>query len=93
MTGPRFGRDAGDLEHIARRGITPAEAESAFNDPGTLFAGLRVERGEWRSRVIGRAFSGRIMVVVSTPRGDRVRIVTAYAYKAPRQYQRQYEGT
>ncbi len=86
MTGPRFGRDAGDLEHIARRGITPAEAESAFNDPGTLFAGLRVERGEWRSRVIGRAFTGRIMV-------DRVRIVTAYAYKAPRQYQRQYEGT
>ena len=81
---PRFDWDTSNLDHIAAHGVTPEEAESAVNDPRVLFAGIDTGEGEWRIELVGRAHSGRIIVVVVTPGGERTRVVTAYAARSRR---------
>ncbi len=78
MATPCFDWDAGNTAHIARRGITREEAESAFNDPDALFVSLRVEQGEWRAETVGRSYTGPIISVVTTPRDGLTRVVTAF---------------
>ena len=78
MATPRFDWDAGNTNHITPRLVTPEEAESVFADPYVAWVGISVIAGEWRFEFIGQAHSGRIITVVITPRGDRLRVVTAY---------------
>lgn len=74
--GVRFDWDRGNIEHIARNAIVPAEAEEVvLNDP----IDLRFEDrdGEERIAQVGETHAGRVLVVVTTMRGDKVRVVTA----------------
>jgi hypothetical protein len=73
---PRFDWDRGNTEHIAEHGITPAEAEQVvLNDPIDLR--FEVRGGEERIAQVGETDSGRILVVVTTIRNDKTRVVTA----------------
>jgi uncharacterized DUF497 family protein/predicted DNA binding CopG/RHH family protein len=72
----KFDWDKDNIAHIARHGVLPHEAEVAY-DSNPLFLGYSVEEGEERHREIGETNNGRILVVVSTMRGEFVRIVTA----------------
>jgi len=72
-----FDWDEGNIGHIARHEVTPTEAEQAIrNDP--LDLGGETVDGEERFLSLGLTGSGRLLVVVTTMRGRRTRVVTAY---------------
>jgi len=84
-----FERDAHNVAHIARHRLQPAEVEQAIaGEPATLSEGL-AEAGERRWVTVGRTAAGRLVAVVWTVRGARVRVVTAYP--ASRRQQVAYE--
>jgi uncharacterized DUF497 family protein len=73
-----FEWDACNVGHIARHGLQPLEVEQSLaNDPSTIrsvVAGTDEER--WFT--VGPNDAGRLLAVVWTIRGSRVRVVTAY---------------
>jgi uncharacterized DUF497 family protein len=72
-----FDWDEHNLFHISMHGVTRQEAEEALT-----ISPLSVERmirgGETRTLNAGITETGRILAVVTTPRGDRIRVVTAF---------------
>ena len=72
-----FDWDEENLKHIARHGVTPEEVEFVLGRP-TLDIGYQDWHGEERSSEVGAAPSGRILTVITTFRGHRIRVVTAY---------------
>jgi uncharacterized DUF497 family protein len=84
-----FDWDASNIAHIALHGISPAEAEDAvLGDPVDLE--MQVVDGEERFPQVGATRAGRILIVITTWRGGRTRVVTAYP--ASPAYQRFYFG-
>jgi uncharacterized protein len=73
-----FDWDEGNLSHIARHQITPEEAEQVIaNRPFDIRVQLR--RNEERYLQVGETTKGRVLVVVTTWRGPKVRVITAFA--------------
>jgi len=69
-----------NTNHIARHGVTPAEAEEVIaGDPIVLQVQFR--KGERRVLCAGRTAKGRAIAVVYTVRKGRVRVVTAFPAK------------
>jgi len=80
-----FDWDEANAAHIAEHDVTPAEAEEVIcNHPIDLEHQTR--NGEERLMQIGTTLSGRFLVVITTLRGLKTRVVTAYganrAYRA-----------
>lgn len=76
-SGSPFDWDEENQKHIARHGVTPDEAEQVLaNDP------LDLERqdinGEERFASVGLTDGGRWLLVVTTTRENKVRVVTAF---------------
>jgi uncharacterized DUF497 family protein len=72
-----FDWDEPNIGHVARHGVQPAEAEEVIlNDPVDL--GMEVVEGEERYLNLGATFQGRVLLVVTTWRENRVRVVTAF---------------
>ena len=68
-------------------GVTPSEAEEVIaNDP--LDLELQLTNGEERMLQLGETRALRILVVVTTWRGSRIRVVTAFP--APPQLRKFY---
>jgi uncharacterized DUF497 family protein len=76
-----FDWDEENLQHIARHGVSAAEAEYVMRRL-TVDLGFQDWHDEDRFSDAGATASGRILVVVTTPRGYKTRVVTAY--DAPR---------
>lgn len=75
-----FEWDEQNIEHLALRHILPAEAEQViFNRPLDLDSYLR--NGEERTVQIGETHAGKILIVVSTMRDAKIRVVTAWPAK------------
>jgi uncharacterized DUF497 family protein len=76
-----------NLEH---HGVTFEEAASAFADPLSSTI-LDPDHSDEESRfiLVGEAFSGRLLVVVHTDRGESIRLISARL--ATRRERRQYE--
>jgi uncharacterized DUF497 family protein len=72
-----FAWDEANVEHIARHGVEPAEAEEAFADPRRTNADAYSTPQERRGTILGRTVDGRLLFVVFTRRGRAVRVVTA----------------
>ena len=64
--------------NLALHGVTFEEAATAFGDPLSITVDdpLHSVR-EDRYVLIGRSYVGRLLVVVHTERGDRIRIISA----------------
>lgn len=62
---------------LAERGVDLADAEYVLMDTPTPHATQR-RSGETRHVTIGMGPSGRLLTVVWTERGDKVRIITAW---------------
>jgi uncharacterized protein len=78
MDGPPFDWDDGNIDHIAKHEISPDEAEQVLlSDPLDVHFDPDVN-GEERWTYLGETNSGRILNVVITVRGEKVRVVTAY---------------
>jgi uncharacterized protein len=72
-----FDWDDGNRKHVAEHGAEPSEAEEVIaNDP--LDLEVQFTNGEERILQIGATDALRILVVVTTWRGDRIRVVTAF---------------
>ena len=72
-----FDWDEANVGHLARHGVSPEEAEQAvLNNP--LDLGMDVIENEERYLSLGATRRGRIVVVVTTWREERVRVVTAF---------------
>jgi hypothetical protein len=72
-----FDWDEQNIGHLALHHISPAGAEEVLrNRPVDLEAQLR--NGEERLPHIGETDAGRILIVVTTMRGKKIRVVTAW---------------
>jgi len=72
-----FDRDEANIGHMARDGVLPKEAEQVIlNDP--VDVGMEIVEGEERYLNLGVTAQLRILLVVTTWREDRVRVVTAF---------------
>jgi uncharacterized DUF497 family protein len=66
-----------NLRKVAQHDVFPDEAEEVIlNNPIDLE--FETLSGEERVRQVGETNSGRLLVVVSTWRGENIRVVTAY---------------
>jgi uncharacterized DUF497 family protein len=66
-----------NVGHVARHSVLPEEAEQVIlNDPVDL--GLEIVEGEERYLNLGATVQGRVLLVVTTWRGERVRVVTGF---------------
>jgi uncharacterized protein len=77
MDTPIFDWDEKNIGHLALHQISPAEAEQVIaNRPVDLKSEVR--NGEERIPHIGETNAERILVVVTTLVGEKVRVVTAW---------------
>jgi uncharacterized DUF497 family protein len=74
----------------AKHKVSFAHAEQALRDPNALTIEDPDAQGEQRFVTLGMDSLGRILVVVHTPRGDRVRLISAR--KASRGEAEQYHA-
>jgi hypothetical protein len=72
-----FDWDDANIEHLARHHITPEEAEQVILGC-PLDLGMQTIEGEERFLNLGSTQRGRILLVVTTWRQGRVRVVTAF---------------
>lgn len=72
-----FEWDEENREHIARHGLRVEDVEFALQHR-TLDLGLQDWQEEERFSEVGMTASGRVIEVVTTWRGNKVRVVTAY---------------
>src|ERR1700690_1337188 len=79
MNGPEieFDWDEANVGHLARHSILPEEAEQVIlNHPVDL--AMELVEGEERYLNLGATLQGRVLLVVTTWRDSRVRVVTAF---------------
>ncbi len=78
MSTELFDWDSANLGHIAEHNVAPEEVEEVLlGDP--LELGFQADEGdEERWLFLGETARGRILQVVITLRGERIRVVTAY---------------
>ena len=79
MNGPEieFDWDEANIGHMAHHSVLPEEAEQVIlNDPVDL--GMEIVEREERYLNLGATIQGRVLLVVTTWREDRVRVVTAF---------------
>jgi uncharacterized DUF497 family protein len=80
MTSFQFEWDEENIGHFARHEISPDEAEQVIlNRPLDLEAEVR--NGEERVAQIGETDERRILIVISTAREGKIRVVTAWPAK------------
>lgn len=83
-----FDWDEANRSHIAEHGVSTSEVEFVvLHDPLDLEVQLR--EGEERFVQVGATGQSRVLVVISTVRGELVRVVTAF--DAPRRYRVAFE--
>jgi uncharacterized protein len=72
-----FDWDEANIDHMSRHSVLPKEAEQVIlNDP--LDLGMELVEGEERYLNLGATLQDRVLLVVTTWREDRVRVVTAF---------------
>jgi len=77
--GPKieFDWDEANVGHLARHRVLPNEAEQVIlNNPVDL--GMEIIEWEERYLNLGATLRGRVLLVVTTWREERVRVVTAF---------------
>jgi len=63
--------------NLAKHKVSFSDAEQALRDPNAVTIEDPDARGEQRFVTMGVDALGRILVVVYTPRGDRIRLISA----------------
>ncbi len=72
-----FEWDEANRAHIARHNVTPQEVEQALqNNP--VDGGVQDHEGEERRVEVGTTDALRLLVVITTVRDDKTRVVTAF---------------
>ena len=74
---PGFDWDEHNIRHLGRHEISPAEFEQAMGH-SPMVIDVRDERGEDRWYALGATRNLRVLFMVYTYRGERIRPVTAW---------------
>jgi uncharacterized DUF497 family protein len=77
MNDALFDWDDANILHVAEHNVTPEEAEEVLLGD-SLDVGFDVVNGEERSSHVGETNEGRVLWVVITFRGERMRVITAF---------------
>jgi uncharacterized DUF497 family protein len=85
-----FDWDDDNLRHIERHSVTAEEAEFVLRH-WTLQLGVQDWHDEERFAEAGVTVNGRILIVITTARGAKTRVVTAF--DAPRSVAEEYRYT
>jgi uncharacterized DUF497 family protein len=72
-----FDWDDANTAHIAEHGVYPLETEEVLSN-SPLDVSYEDRSGETRIRQVGETSAGRILTIISTLRGERTRVITAY---------------
>jgi uncharacterized DUF497 family protein len=81
-----FDWDSANIGHLGEHEVVPEEAEEAIlGEP--LDVGFDVVNGEERWSYLGETGEARVLRVVVTMRGERIRVVTAFE---PATYQKNF---
>lgn len=72
-----FDWDEANLEHATRHGVKDFEIEEAVLDVDSVETVAKKAQGERREALIGSTAGGRIVVIVYTDRGGRIRPISA----------------
>ena len=83
-----FDWDDANIDHLARHGVIPTEAEDAILDPRRVSAVARSTPTEQRTGIVGETEAGRLLFVAFTVRQEMIRVITAY--DANERQRRQY---
>jgi uncharacterized DUF497 family protein len=84
MNDALFDWDSANIDHVSEHDVALEEAEEvSLGDP--LDVGFDVVNGEERWSYLGETDDGRILRVVITMRGERIRVLTAFE---PSRYQK-----
>lgn len=75
-----FEWDSANIDHIAKHGVTPAEAEQVILNQA-IEVGFQHHGKEIRTAQVGETDQGRILFVVTTWRNNLARVVTAFPAK------------
>ena len=78
-----------DAANLKKHGVSLSEGDGVLNDPLAITVEDESAEGEQRFVTIGMNVFGALMVVVHTPRGDEVRIISVR--KADPKERRAYE--
>lgn len=65
-----------DAANLKKHGVSLSEGDGVLNDPLAITVEDEAAKGEQRFVTIGMNVFGSLMVVVHTPRGDDVRIIS-----------------
>lgn len=76
-----FDWDAGNLEHIARHGVSAEECEEAYRN-GPMVMDHQRRRHERRRLCLGETNKARLLTFVVTERPGKIRFVTAFPMPA-----------
>jgi uncharacterized protein len=77
-----FDWDSANIDHLARHHVLPHEAEEAMCGFAVELSLEQHPGDELRIRSVGQTLVGRILVLVTTWRGNAIRVITAF--DAPR---------
>ena len=72
-----FDWDDANIDHIARHGLEPEDVEEALLDPDSFPVPTYNYGGEKRRGLVGATNGGRVLFVVYTERGGKIRPITA----------------
>jgi uncharacterized protein len=72
-----FDWDEANIAHIRQHGVEPYEAEDALTIAAIDIDSYIVD-GELRFESVGQTASARILKIISTGRGQLIRVVTAF---------------
>ena len=76
----RFDWDEENIGHLSRHEVTPDESEQVIqNRPVDL--GTELRNGEERVAQVGETDAGRILIVVTTMKNKKIRVITAWPAK------------
>ena len=73
-----FDWDTASLEHIAEHGLSAEEVEYALAQPTLSLESQDWHESEVRFSEAGMTLRGRILQVVTTMRGTKIRVATAW---------------
>jgi uncharacterized protein len=78
-----FQWDEANVEHIARHGVMPEEAEEAYLDENRRYLSIPRISSEMRRALLGKTEDGRVLFLVYTLRLGYVRILSAHDATSP----------
>jgi uncharacterized DUF497 family protein len=76
-----FDRDAANVAHIARHGISPEECEEAYCN-GPMVIEVQERKRECRRLCLGETNAARLLTFAITERKGKIRFVTAHPMHA-----------